>query len=234
MAKRLMEKGFYSVDKSIITKRIKQKRRNNKADLQDFAAVELIRQTGAEIIIIGIALAKVMGSIRGTQMKSIMANISARVIDVEGELIASDSASVKVLHVDESLGGNEALKKASVMLADRLIEQILVVWGEEEQETNVISLNVEGLTYKRLMNFMRILNDDIRGVTNVAQKSFTSGGRANLDVEIKGSVSFLANELSKRDFPELEIEVTSYTPDLIEVTLQEKDSFDTEKSLIKD
>ncbi len=232
--KRFTEKGFTVVDKSEVMSKIKRGSLADKVALKDSDVIGLTKHTSAEIIIIGKALSQVMGNIQGSSMKSILGNVSARVIDNSGMLIASDSASAKVLHVEEGIGGDEALKKAAVVLADRFITAIMAKWGVDERESATINLNVSGLTYKRLQDFIRILKNDIRGVSNIVQRSFTSGGKANIIVDIKGEAAYVAKELKRRDFQTIDIQVTSFDAESINLILKQKESYDELPSLQTD
>ncbi len=231
---RFTEQGFASVDRSAALKKSRVNPDYDSDDLKDSSATDLIRQTSAEIIIIGKALATVLGTIDGSEMKSVLGTINARVIDRTGKVISLESASAKILHVNAKVGGDEALKKASSILADKLIEAVKSEFGAEATESQLITLKLSGLTYKRFRDFVDILKHDIRGVSNITQESFTSGGVAKMTVQVKGGAEFLTKELLKRDFPSLDTQVISTTSSLIEITIKSKFNPDDLRSISDD
>jgi hypothetical protein len=224
MTKRFMEHGMYPADKSKMVAALKTSRTKSISDITDEAAIKLAKNTGAELIIVGKGLSQVTGSSPGTRVKALLANINARVLDISSGIIASDSASEKVLHVNKVMGADEATAKASFMLADLLMESIKDEYLEDEPDDTTITLNVSGITKNTYLDFMSALKHDIKSVSSMTQKSFTSGGLASIELNIKGTSESFANDLLKHDLPDFSVEVTSFTPDSVQVVLIVKDT----------
>ena len=194
-------------------------------DLSDPDALKITSPSDVDIIIIGKALVQNTGAIEGADMadmKSVLADVNARILDKSGNLIAFDSISEKAVHIDEVLGADEALTKAAFKLADKLYERVVSQWGDNEKEVLLINLNVSGLTKKTFLNFMKILKEDVRGVSVVTQKSYTSGGFAKFDINFKGTPASFVNEIKRLDSPDFTVEATSMSSESLQVVLKEK------------
>jgi hypothetical protein len=83
-------------------------------------------QYEAEIVIMVKATASSSGNIRGTKIKSIHANMSAKAIRTDtAEIIATGSAHSVKPHIDETTGAHEAFQEAGAERADAMIGKIL-------------------------------------------------------------------------------------------------------------
>ena len=108
-----LSKGFVVVDHSL-----KKSRRKLSSSPSDSEATVLGRDYDAEVVIVGRAVAKDAGKIANFNLHSCRAEISARAIQVDnGHVLASDSARAAAAHIDPMTGGNQALEKASDVLA---------------------------------------------------------------------------------------------------------------------
>src|SRR3989338_3700233 len=87
------EKGFNFVDEATVKKNMKRNMALQAIGGDDNAAASIGLEYGAEVVIIGSAVAKLAGKgIAGTEMKSIHASITARAIRADtGEIISSAS-----------------------------------------------------------------------------------------------------------------------------------------------
>jgi hypothetical protein len=177
-------------------------------------------QFDAELVIVGKALAKYMGKIEGTSMKSFSGNVTARVIRTDdGSVIATSHASVPVAHIDPIAGGSKAIEMASAKVADDLIDKILKVWQKEISGTQMVQVVVKGInSYGDLIKFNNILRENIRGVKAVHQRKVTKG-QGIIDVDIKGDAHYLAQELFRKSFKNLSVKVIEVTQNKIELEI---------------
>ncbi len=207
---RFREKGFDFVDHMVQSKDIKVTPAFQVADLSNQAAVALGQQADAEVVIVGKALAKSAGSVAGTAMKSVQANISLRAIQTDnGSVLSSGSEHAAAVHIDEVTGGAEALKKASAKISDKIMDDIIKNFQKRVGGTALVQLTVAGLSgYEDLGKFKNILLGQVRGVEKIYERSF-SGKVAKMDVDIKGSAQSLAEEISRKTFKEFEMKVIS-------------------------
>ncbi|MFH2013272.1 MAG: flagellar assembly protein T N-terminal domain-containing protein [Pseudomonadota bacterium] len=220
LVEKLREKGFNLVDHAAKAENIRMSKLYRVANLDDNTAVSLGNQYDAEVVIVGKALAKLAGSVMGTSMKSVQANISARAIRTDnGAIIASANSHGAAVHIDEVTGGTEALKKASYDLASQLIDQIISTWGQEVSGTTMVQLTINGVSrYKDFTKLKNILQEQVRGVKGVYQRNINAGV-AKVDIDIKGDSQSLADELSSKNFGDFSINITSISQNSLELTI---------------
>jgi len=121
------EKGFEFVDNEAPAFQI--------AELNDPAAIALGKDVGAEVVIVGQALAEYTGNIAGTSMKSLRADISLRAIQTDnGRVLSAAAEHATAVHVDEVTAGAEALKKASAKISEKMIDDISRNFPKRDQE----------------------------------------------------------------------------------------------------
>jgi hypothetical protein len=214
------EKGFDFVDHNVQSKDIKVSPAFRIADLNDRAAVTLGQQADAEVVIVGKALAKSVGPIAGTAMKSVQANISLRAIQTDnGRVLSSGTEHAAAVHIDEITAGAEALRKASVKMADKMIDDIVKNFQKRAAATTLVQLTVTGLSgHPDLLKFKNMVQSQVRGVERIHERSF-SGSEAKMDVDIKGSAQSLSEELSRKSFNEFVVKVVSSTWNTVEVSV---------------
>ncbi len=116
-----------SIDRNLIMEAIS-------GDIQ--AAISIGIQSGAEVIIIGNAVAKRRAEERNNRgMESFTANINARAIWVNKRtILGARSEFVTVLSKDEIAGSYQALREASERLSYFFIDKILAAWEAESGE----------------------------------------------------------------------------------------------------
>ncbi len=220
---RFREKGFDFVDHQVQSKNIQVQPAYQIADLSNQAAVTLGKQADAEVVIVGKALAKSAGSVAGTSMKSAQANLSLRAIQTDnGRVIASGTEHAASVHIDEVTGGSDAIKKASLKISDKLMDDIIKNFQKRVGATTLVQLTVNGLSgmndWTRLKN---LIQTQVRGVEAVHDRGF-SGNMARMDVDMKGSAQSLAEEISRKSFNEFVIKVTGTTWNTVEMIVSPK------------
>ena len=118
--------GFNVVDPKTVKRNITQAKGLRLLEGDDMAAAAVGLQHGAQYSIIGTAISKPGGAkLYGTQMQSIHATLTARVVrNSDARVIATASASAAQAHIDEVRGGAMAIEKAAQQLAQQLSGQI--------------------------------------------------------------------------------------------------------------
>lgn len=214
------EKGFDFVDHSAQSKDIKVTPAFQVADLNDRAAITLGQQADAEVVIVGKALAKSVGSIAGTSMKSVQANISLRAIQTDnGRVLSSGTEHAAAVHIDEVTGGAEALRKASVKLSDKMIDDIIKNFQKRVAATTLVQLTVTGLSgHPDLLKFKNMIQSQVRGVERIHERSF-SGNVAKMEVDLKGNAQSFSEEISRKSFNEFVVKVVSSTWSTVEINV---------------
>ena len=214
------EKGFDFVDHSAQSKDIKVTPAFQVADLNDRAAITLGQQADAEVVIVGKALAKSVGSIAGTSMKSVQANISLRAIQTDnGRVLSSGTEHAAAVHIDEVTAGAEALRKASVKISDKMIDDIIKNFQKRVAATTLVQLTVTGLSgHPDLLKFKNMIQSQVRGVERIHERSF-SGNVAKMEVDLKGSAQSFSEEISRKSFNEFVVKVVSSTWSTVEINV---------------
>ena len=217
---RFREKGFELVDHNAQSKDIKVAPAYRVAELNDRAAITLGKQADAEVVIVGKALAKSIGLVAGTAMKSVQANISLRAIQTDnGSVLSSGAEHAAAVHIDEVTGGVEALKRASAKMAEKMMDDIIKNFQKRVGATTLVQIIINGLSgHEDLRKFKDMLKGQVRGVEGIHERSF-SGNVAKMDVDVKGSARSLSEEISRKSFKEFAVKVTSTTWNTIEINL---------------
>jgi len=212
------EKGFNFVDEATVKKNIKRNMALQAIAGDDSAAASIGLEHGAEVVIIGSAVAKLAGKgIAGTEMKSIHASITVRAIRADtGEIISSASEKGATAHLDETAGGALAIKKAGEKLASSLIDQIIAKWSGEVGGQTTVQLTVSGIDFVSLNKFKTIIQSQVRGVLKLNQRSFTAGV-AVIDVETKTNAQSMAEELAMKNFETFKVEIIGLSANKIDV-----------------
>jgi len=220
LIEKLREKGFNVIDHAAKAKSIQVNKAYRVVSLNNNTAISLGNQYDAEVVIVGKALARYVGNVMGSSMKSCQANISARAIRTDnGAIIASANTHGAAVHIDEVTAGSEALKKATSDLASKLINQIISTWGKEIGGTALVQMTINGISsYHDFLMLKNVLKGQIRGVKGIYQRSM-SAGVAKIDIDIKGDAQSLADGLAARSFKDFSINITNLTQNSIELTL---------------
>ncbi len=217
-------KGVQFVDRQALEGKIKTGPAIS--SLSDNQIKEFGSMAGAEVVIVGKAVASNMGPLPmklQVPMYSIMANLSLRALNVDnGRIIATTTINKATNHVNELTGGSIALKQGAVASANDLLKKILVSWEAEVSGPSTVSLTLKGVKKSKfLRQVATFLRNQVRGVSNVRQRSFKKKV-AELEVEIKGSAQDLAEELEEKPFPRFEVEIEEITQNKVVANLVAK------------
>jgi hypothetical protein len=181
------------------------------------------KQADAEVVIVGKALAKSIGSVAGTAMKSVQANVSLRAIQTDtGGVLSSGSEHAAAVHIDEVTGGVEALKKASAKISEKMMDDIIKNFQKRVGATTLVQVIVNGLSGPEdLRKFKNMLQGQVRGVEGIYERSFT-GNVAKIEIDLKGSAQSLSDEIGRKNFKEFAVKVLSTTWNTIEINVTPK------------
>ncbi len=223
LVEKFREKGFNVVDHAAKAGNMSVSKDYRVMNLNDNTAVSLGNQYDADVVIVGKALAKYVGNVMNSSMKSCQANVTARAIRTDtGAFIASTSSHGAAVHIDEITAGTEALKKSTSDLASKLMDQILGTHRDEIGGTTLVQMTVNGISsYQDFLSLKNVLKGEVRGVKGVHQRSI-SAGVARIDLDIKGDAQSLADELATKSFQKFSIDITKMTQNAIELTILPK------------
>jgi hypothetical protein len=220
---RMEKSGFTFIDPEVLQGKVKLEAIGADPNLQQ--AREIGVKTGAEIVIVGRAIAKPLGEMQldnGTFYSSV-ANVSARAVRTDtGDILAtSEFTGTAGRGFEQTTAGRNAFSEAGRQLARDLFAKIGKVWVREQSGARRIAMTVKGVDdYARLASFKTALTNNVRGVKDVQERSM-GDGKADLDVTIAGRSSDLATELSTKKFPGFAVKVKAVTQGAIEVELKE-------------
>jgi hypothetical protein len=219
---RMEKSGFTFVDPEVLSGKVTLEAVGADPNVQK--AREIGRLAGAEVVIIGRAIAKPLGEMpidNGT-FYSAVANVSARAVRTDtGEVIAvTEFTGPAGKGFEQATAGRGALSAAGRQLASELFARIGKVWTREQSGSKRVSLVVRGVEdYGRLTAFKSVLASSVKGVKDVQQRSLEDG-RAELDVTLAGTSDGLAADLAGRKYPGYACKVRKVTANAVEVELK--------------
>ena len=216
----MREKGFKIVESMGRGREIHPVPEHMGSELSDEVAVNLGKELGADLVIVGSALAHSKGSASDKNMKTIQAGVSTRAISTDnGMVIASSRGTREAVHSDERVGGTEALILSASVVAQDLVRQIVAKWHREVREPVLVELVVKGIReYADFVRFRKRLGNDVRGVRNVYLRSIKAG-EAKMDVDFRGNARILADELILQRFESLAVNIVEVSEKGVELEL---------------
>ena len=219
-----LAKGFHVVDPETLRKSINRESALRAIAGDDKAAAAIAQRHGAQIAVMGKARASAGPRIRGTNMRSIQAVVTARVVETDSaKIIATGSANAAKPHIHPVTGGSLALERASKKLAQKLIKDITTQWQKDVYgSSRELVLSITGLSsYLDLDEIMTFLENQVQGVKAVHQRSFAAGA-AELGLDFAGSTRTLARDLARHKFNTFALNPTGVTPNKVTAKVVKK------------
>jgi hypothetical protein len=219
---RMEKSGFGFVDPEVLQGKVKLEAIGADPNLQQ--AREIGVKSGADLVVIGRAIAKPLGEIQidnGT-FYSAVANVSARAVRTDtGEIVATaEFTGTAGRGFEQTTAGRNAFSEAGRQLARDLFAKIGKVWIREQAGSKRIAMAVLGVDdYARLAAFKNVLVQSVRGVKDVQERSMENG-RAELDVTLAGTSQSFATDLATRKFQGFSVKVKKVTQGAVEVELK--------------
>ncbi len=220
---RMEKSGFHFVDPEVLAGKVKLEVVGADPNVQQ--AREVGTRAGAEVVIVGRAVAKPLGSMPlgdGGSFFSAVANVSARAVRTDtGEVIAVAEFTGRAgKGFEQTTAGRNALSEGGRQLAGELFAKIGKVWSKEQSGQKVVQLVVKGVDdYARLAAFKTALLNSVRGVKDVQERSMEEG-RAELDVTVAGTSETFATDLATRKLAGFTVKVRKRTANAVEVELR--------------
>ncbi len=219
---RMEKSGFTFVDPEVLQGKVKLEAIGADPNLQQ--AREIGVRSGADLVVVGRAIAKPLGEIQiqnGT-FYSAVANVSARAVRTDtGEIVATaEFTGTAGRGFEQTTAGRNAFSEAGRQLARELFAKIGKVWTREQSGSKRIAMAVLGVDdYARLAAFKNVLVQSVRGVKDVQERSMENG-RAELDVTLAGTSQAFATDLATRKFQGFTVKVKKVTQGAVEVELK--------------
>ncbi len=218
MAKFFLSKGFKVVDSETVRKELHYEDLMRLAD-NPKAAAPVGQRFGAEVVIVcGVETSSNPFKIGDVEMYSNRATVSAKVVNVGTRNIITTGSKTKRL---PGIKGyiQPSAEQATEMLACLLMDDILDQWSSELTNVLEVKLSVLGFqSYNELNTFKHLLSREVRGIQEVRQRLY-SQGKAELEVELRGDASALADDLSRLTLDGRNIEILEITQNRVEIRL---------------
>lgn len=220
----LLSKDLPVVDPELVRTKLDRDRALQAMASGPAPAAALGLQFGAEVILVGKAVAKGSAdTVKDTSFRSYQASVSLKAIRTDtAEVLAAESREAAKIHVDDVAGGTAAIREASAPLIAALIPKVLAKWGGGAAgEACSIEAVVGDVTQVwQVVALKELLRGQIAGVQEVVQRSYVSGVavfslRATVDAQA------LAEELTLADPGGFRIKVLSITPGKLDLRLVE-------------
>jgi len=200
LSQSLIEKGAEVIDRELIQSSIDRNKAVQALSGNSQAAASIGLQFGADIMLVGKAIAQHSGSgIKNTALKSYQATINIKAIKTDtAEVIYTGSGSAAKIHVNDITGGSLALQAAAQQIANIFMPKLL-----EKQKANnnsrsmsKIQLIVGNITeFWQVAEVKKMLRSNVSGVQDVIQRSFVTGS-AIFEIHYGGSSEQFADTLS--------------------------------------
>ncbi|MCK6622396.1 MAG: hypothetical protein HUU32_12345 [Calditrichaceae bacterium] len=224
LTNKFLEKGFTFVDKDVVLRKLQRESVQAALEGDTKSAESIARESGAEVLIMGKAVAKEASGgpavLRQSGMVSCQATLNLRAVRADdGTIIAVTSQQAPAVHVDNVTGGTQALIKAADLAANDLTTKILKVWQQDVYSGTTIQMRVmEVPSFADLSKFREMLKTHVRGVQNVYQREY-SGGTALLDLDVRANASQVADELGRKDFSPYRVQVVNFSQNYLVIKL---------------
>jgi hypothetical protein len=214
--------GFSFVDPQALKGKIKVTKAMQSAALEDKEAKEFAGKAGAQVVIVGKAVAQEVGNkVFGTNMVSARSTLSVRAIRTDtGDILATSTMDGGSMALDATTAGSNALKETTKKMAEELKTKIMKKWLEEVNAGQAIKLVVNNVKKTAFLKVIKsTLTAQIRGVSAVRDRGFKNKV-AEFEIDVKGSAQDLAIELEGKNFPDFKLEVDEVTANALEITLK--------------
>lgn len=172
------EKNYPVIDTELVKANLKRDQALQAMSGSNQAAASLGLQFGADVIIVGRAIAKGSATVLGkTNMRAYQATVTAKAIrtDTAG-LIGTASGTGSKPHVDDTAGGSEAIAVATRQMIEKLFPLIEEKWGAQGTSENSIQLTISDVNQVwQLAALKRMLKEKTQKTSQVIQRSFVAG-----------------------------------------------------------
>jgi hypothetical protein len=191
------------------------------------AAASLGLQFGAEVIIVGKAVAKGSAEqIQDSTLRSYQAQVSLRAVRTDtAAVLGFVSGSGAKVHVDDVVGGSKAIRAATEPLIVALLPKILSAWSGTaagpNQKIQLVIGNVSQIW--QVSAIKNLLRKDIRHVEEVVQRNFVSG-TAVFEVTCGSDAQALAEALTMAKPAYFRLKVVGVSDGKLDMKLVDTDS----------
>lgn len=194
----LLEKNFRIVDRNTLMTGAKVKPAFQVVDISNQDVLQLTKTIDADIVIVGKAMARTLGSVAGSTMTSNQANVTMRAINLkDGKVLGSSAGQAAQAHIDPVTGGTFAIEKAAKNASQKLVTDMVKSWTQTLNNGEEFTLVVGKLPDSVAMFKAEQAVRANKLVTGVVVQSF-EGGTATFRVMFRGDANGLAQSLADK------------------------------------
>lgn len=217
----LTKEGLQFIDPSVIRNRLEKEKALAILQGDTKAAIAAATAYGAEIAILGRAVAKVATGVDLGGMKSCHADVTVRAVYTDtGAILATANNHAAKPHIDELTGGTMAIKEASEKVARELVNKILKYWQKQFYQATTIEVTVENLLdYQELNQFKTNLKYSVRGIKDIQDRRFQNK-QAVLELKITGNTGQFTRELTYKKLGNFDFEITEITHKTVRISIE--------------
>jgi hypothetical protein len=217
LRKILLRRGFTFVDIRALTKGSAVETARKGTDTSRAALLDNARTSKAELVMIGHGRISSQGKLQ--QFHVVEASVGLDVIRTDnGQVLASDVALGKGLHINSDTAAVVALQKAAEDIAPKIIEQVTYLWLAETNTGQRIEMVVRNASFGDVVVLRRALGNTVKGVRSVRQKSY-SDGVALLELESRDAPDRLAESLHDASFDGFRLTIEDVSSNTLTVNM---------------
>ena len=218
--KALGEKGIETVDQNMVQNNLERIQKAFRGAGDNRAAAAMGREFGADVILIGEAVAKPNAAKIGeTNLRSYNATVSLRAVRIDNSVnIASQSESSTVVAMDDISGSSRALKAAGKKALDAIVAAVIAKWKDPSSvalkpgEKMSVDVTIGGMDQIWKLKATRVcLKANRAALASVFQRSYAQGV-AIFRVESTLPTEELAEELVMKPPEGLKFQVVEIRP----------------------
>lgn len=213
---KLKKKGFNVVDPGSVRRGLSSKDAMAAWQGNDATAGRIGAKFGAEIVIVGDASStQAENNIAGSDLISVSTSLNARAVKTgTGEVLAQATGDGTAAHINNVIALQQAMQKASEIVADDIMGGILEAWQQESSGTRNLVVVVDGISSSEL-DKLKAAFLSTRGVVDVIVRNFSSG-TAEMNIQAKSDAQDLADTMAKKSVPGFRLVLQESSADRLE------------------
>lgn len=219
----LVDQGLEVVDAELVRSKLDRDKALQAMAAGPAPAAALGLQFGAEVIIVGKAVAKGSAdTVKDTSFRSYQASVSLKAIRTDtAEILAAESREAAKIHVDDVAGGTGAIRDAAKPVIAALLPKVLAKWGGGSGEVRRIEVVVGDVTQVwQVAALKQLLRERVKGVKELVQRSYVSGV-AIFEVRAALDTQALAEQLTLAKPEHFALKVLAVSPNKVDARLVE-------------
>ena len=200
ISQQLIDRGIEVVDADFVKTTVTRDKLLHAATGGPNAAAAMGLRFGAEIVIVGEALAKGSAAkVKSSDMRSYSATVTLKAIKTDtAQILTTESQSLARMHVDDIAGGTIAIRDATNAALVSFIPKLFDRYDLGGTSSNKIKLLISNVDQLWQLASIKDMLRQTAGVSEVVQRSYVAG-IAEFDIQWSGQSDVLAEEVTLLD-----------------------------------